>query len=368
MRVVYYPVHFDAAGCYRCIYPGTQLKARGGHHVGVGDYELAGDEKQSIIHFNLDTTVEADLVVLQQPGQLEYAQFQKTLQQRGIKVVVDLDDDYLNLPSYNPASKAKGDHLRVLSWCLRHADAVTVTTPALRDSAARVSSAPIYVLRNLLDWRWWGNVPPVYEQRDWDRFRIGYLGVADFHSGDLQILAPWFGEWVKDHPDVDFVAVGDPSVHDLLGIPDGQRLSAPSFSFRLQKIAWHCRTMDVGLVPLADNRFNMAKSHLKGMEYAGAGVPCLASPTESYRDWWLSGGSGGPGGSGFLCSGRDEWLGALDQLYGDPGLRVAMGERARRQASEHTYQSHWRLWEAAYHEILGVSAPRSADERLGIVA
>jgi hypothetical protein len=39
----------------------------------------------------------------------------------------------------------------------------------------------------------------------------------------------------------------------------------------------------VGLVPLTRGPFNEAKSYLKGLEYAAAGIPFIATPTEEYQ-------------------------------------------------------------------------------------
>ena len=357
LNIIYYPANFDGGGCYRMVYPGVQLKARGGHDVGVCPYTIvSATDTQTVMEFHLNTSVETELAVMQQPGHAEYMTLMKALQAKGTKVIVDVDDDYTHVPSYNAASKHK-EHLPNLLWCIRHADAVTVTTPALRDVISKVTAAPIYVLRNFLDWKIWRDVPPVYEARDWDRLRIGYLGNMTYHGGDIEAMNPWLGKWIKDHPDVDFVAAGDPDMHDVLGVPHDQRLTVKRFVFRLQKIAHYVATMDIGLVPLVRNQFNEAKSHLKGMEYAGVGIPCLATPTESYRDWWLTERDESKA-SGLLCSRPKEWIRALDRLYEDEDFRRQLGQNARQQASEHTYQDHWRLWENVYHEVLGTTPPR----------
>lgn len=369
MKIQYYPRDQDGPGCYRCLYPAYQL-SQNGHKATLGPYEVVEESEDFVaIHYHLDAaSSDQDLVVLAMPLDYGFCVFQKELQERGIKVVIELDDDYLNLPNWNPAKKATAankprdtPNILNLLWCLRHADGVTVSTPALRDSVAKVTSAPIYVLRNFLDWRAWHR-PPVYEARTWEKLRIGYLGMAQWHSGDLKTLNPWFGKWMEKHPDVEFVASGDPRCHDLLNIPEAQRVSVSSFAFRHQEVADFASTMDVGLVPLQRHKFNEAKSHLKGMEYAGAGVPCLASPTESYRDWWLSGrdeATSSGRGAGFICDGPDEWIRALDCLYADAQLRLRMGQAARQLASENTYQQYWRLWEQAYSEILSTGSPRS---------
>ena len=358
MKIVYFPRDVDGPGCYRCLYPAAQLITHGGHQAVLGPHRILEETEIFLaIDWLLDgNSLEADIVVISMPVLPPFIDLVKKLRKRGVKVIIDLDDDFLNLPDWNPAKKAtctrnkKGEpNRRVLVWCLEHADAVTVSTPALRDSTATVTSAPIYVLRNFLDWNVWRHQTPVCDEKPWDNFRVGYLGSAPWHSGDLQVLTPWFSEWLKDHPDVEFVAAGDPKVLELLDVPLEQRLYTEGFAFRHQGVARYAATMDVGLVPLQKHPFNEAKSHLKGMEYAGAGVPCLASPTESYRDWWLAGGTSD---AGYLCDRPEEWIRALDSLYGDPELRKRMGRAARRLASENTYQQHWRLWENTYNEVL----------------
>lgn len=354
MKIVAYPSDLDGAGSYRIIYPLAQLSTFGGHKCTLGPHRILHETKDFMaIQYDLDHPLEADLVILQNPRLPEYKTFQKRLQDDGILVVVEMDDDYLNLPDYNPASQHDLARSReAQTWCLRHADAVTVTTPSLKKTLSGVTRAPIYVLRNFLDWKVWGHVDPVYEKKSWEGVRVGYLGKSLWHSGDLDVLKPWLGKWLEQNPDVQFVSVGDPENHEILGVPEEQRINVDAYAFRHQGVARHAATMDIGLVPLAKNKFNESKSHLKGMEYAGVGIPCLASPTESYREWWLAGTDGGERGAGFLCDRPKEWVRALDRLVEDEELRTSMGRRARQLASENTIQDHWRLWENIYSETL----------------
>jgi len=357
MNVTYYPANWDGPGCYRIFYPADHLNREGGHTSLVGTHKIVHETPMFLaVAYLFDQVPVTDLYVLQMPMMREYVAFMKHMKKLGKKVIVETDDDYLDLPDYNPAKKAtkydpwKPDKPSVLyyRWCLQHADAVTVTTPALKKSVEKVTSAPVYVLRNFTDTRIWRQ--PVYENRTWDKFRIGYCGMTTWHSGDLQEIS-WIGEWMKDNPEVEFVAQGK-EVFEILNIPEPQQVLIPQFAFRHQKLYDHISCMDVGLVPLVRNNFNEAKSHLKGLEYAGAGIPCIATGTESYRDWWLAGDSGGRDGAGFVANGRAEWVHALDSLASDPDLRVRMGRRARDLAAQHSIQNHWRLWETAYLEVL----------------
>jgi spore maturation protein CgeB len=41
--------------------------------------------------------------------------------------------------------------------------------------------------------------------------------------------------------------------------------------------------IDIGIVPLSSIPFNNAKSFIKGLEYAGSGVPFISSPSPEYE-------------------------------------------------------------------------------------
>jgi len=47
--------------------------------------------------------------------------------------------------------------------------------------------------------------------------------------------------------------------------------------------------MDVGIVPLRVTPFNQAKSYIKGLEYAAAGVPFVAQKIDAYDDLYSQG-------------------------------------------------------------------------------
>lgn len=344
--------------------PADYLARLGDHKCVMPEYKvMRQSEKFLAIMWVLEKIPEADLYVLQMPLQPDYCVLVDYLKSIGKKVVVEVDDDYRHMPGYNPAKKAARPRMKlkrnegswlVLDYCIRRADALTVTTPAIRDSYSEFYDGPIYVLRNFLDWRMWQDVTPVYDQvRPRGRVRVGYLGTLQWHKGDLDEIRPWFSQWLSDNPEVDFVAAGDPGMHDYLAIPERQRVSTDLLAFRHLELADIVATFDIGLVPLKQNKFNQGKSHLKGMEYAGAGIPCIASPTESYNEWWLSGNGGGAGGTGFLAERPQEWILHLDNLANDEQLRHRMGRKARLVAERNSLHNNWRLWEQTYNEILG---------------
>jgi glycosyltransferase involved in cell wall biosynthesis len=168
----------------------------------------------------------------------------------------------------------------------------------------------------------------------------------------------WIGKWLEKNPNVEFVAAsGDSRVHDILNVPQAQRVTTNSVNFRDMDLADITAVMDIGLVPLDRIPFNEAKSHLKGMEYAACGIPCIATPTESYRYWVED------GVNGFLAKSEKEWTSRLDELVADKSLRTRMGEAARMKASQNTIQEHWQEWEDVYGRILGQRSHADTSNR-----
>ena len=89
-----------------------------------------------------------------------------------------------------------------------------------------------------------------------------------------------------------------------------------------------------GIMPLPDEPFARGKSAYKLIQYAGAGLPSLASPVGENTRVIL------PGKTGFLCSSPEEWGNALEALIRDEELRNAMGCSARERAEEWSLKRH----------------------------
>ena len=140
-----------------------------------------------------------------------------------------------------------------------------------------------------------------------------------WRSGDIELLREWLPAFVKDQ---------GIQVHHAGHIPNDPR----NFAVRagLSKVTTTIMTaipdypsllthFHVGFIPLTRNPFNEAKSNLKGLEYAAAGIPFIATPTEEYR--LLA-----EAGVGRLAETPDEWRDHATELL-DPDVRKAEAER-----------------------------------------
>lgn len=360
MRLVLLPSHFDGDGFYRLLFPAHELRRQHGFEVAVGPHVVERTSPLNLVvhygHWLSDgrearlarsifdwlLAAEFDVLLMQQRMEPEWADFYPRLQAQGKRVLVDSDDAWIGLPSWNPGSRKKAGEVGAMLRQIRAADGLSVATPALADMY-REYQPNVRVLRNRLDWAMWADVVPAYEV-DRRRVRVGWMGDTKWRAGDLRVLRGVIGPWLERHPEVEFVAAGDPRAHDLLGVPVRQRVSVGKVAFANGDLADITATFDIGLVPLATDPkarvLNECKSHLKGAEYNACGIPYVATPTESYR-WYTREGS-----NGFLASTPSQWKAHLTALL-DGGLRRRMGWEARELARRNTIvegADEWREW------------------------
>jgi len=357
LRLAFFPSDLDGPAFYRCLFPAAIL-SQNGHKCVMPKMTIIPGTHIYAMPVNTAELgeLDADLFVLQQRREAQWIDGVQDLHDQCKLVIAETDDADLHMPKWHPGAKGwsrtkspmANRHWQFLIY--RAADAMTVATPALAEMYARFNPN-IHIIRNYLNWEMWKNVTPVYE-REFRKIRVGWMGSYDLRQGDLKQLS-WLGKWLERNPNVEFVAAsGDSRVHDILNVPQGQRVTTNKVNFRDMDLADITATFDIGLIPLDRIPFNEAKSHLKGMEYAACGIPCIATPTESYRHWVEE------GVNGFLAKSEKDWVQRLDELVADSELRTRMGVAARAKAEDNTIQAHWAEWERTYEQILG----RSRDE------
>jgi glycosyltransferase involved in cell wall biosynthesis len=303
---------------------------------------------ERVLRVDLSALPVADVYGVQMPrppmmhGEVGFRVVFDIARRHGARVQVEVDD-WVDFPEWHPAYGRRGAWKSYLNRCVRDADVVTVSTPFLLEKYGRLNGN-VRLIRNYLEREMWRDVPMMYEVER-RRVRVGWFGAASMRSKDLEVLS-WLPGWLARHPEVEFVAAGSPLVHDVLGVPQRQRVSLGAVpilvngAFMMPSIV---ASMDIGLVPLHMCDFNEAKSHLKGLEYNACGIPFVASPTESYR--WYTGDD-----NGFVASTPEEWMRCLDLLVGDDGFRRQLGCSARRRAEENWIEAdeHIGQWHDAY--------------------
>lgn len=281
MKIAVVPSDTGACGYFRLIWPAEAVRTvRPDWQVDVyrpQDVKIAmGPRGLAVRGLNL---MGLDLVIFQRVGTPRQVDLVRALQAQGIAVAVDVDDalycidpDSGSFPAWNDRRSAT--HWSNLEEACRRADLVTVTTDAL----ARHYGKHMRVERivNGLPDRAYIEPSPLTVLTD--SVTIGWSGVAASHPHDLEVVGTALSDVLASDADLYVKIVGDGVwAADVLGVPTERLVNKDRVG--LEDYHQALAGTDIGIVPLADTKFNEAKSALKALEYSGVGARVIASPT-----------------------------------------------------------------------------------------
>jgi len=201
---------------------------------------------------------------------------------RGARLIYDLDDDLLaDHPSMSVERFLDGIRPKV-RFLLREADAITVSTQVLADRLRR-HNPNVIVWQNALDE---AIVPPLSAKGR--NFSLGYFG-TNSHLQNLMAVIGQLAESAAQHndrPSFELCGISDDRrIAGLLGSGLEVRLRAAQGNYGQfhRTLATKARWA-VGIAPLMAGPFNDAKSDIKALDYAAAGIPAIVSDVPAYAN------------------------------------------------------------------------------------
>lgn len=330
MKVYIYPADVTGCGYYRLIWVGQFLRSQG-HDINLvhpkhhGRFQgIKSLEDENVLE-DINHPKDADVIVMQRVSSIKMISGIKIMRSRGIAVVLDIDDDMRAIHPSNPAFIAlnpstKGQQADY-SWSnadkvYAAATWVTCSTDALlRRYARREPGTNTYhgtVLRNVVP-----KVMTEIQPRPTLNV-IGWGGTILSHPNDLQVCGPAMAQIQRAGYTFRVVGPG-------YGIKKALLLDQPPEAtgpVELQHWPHHLSRLSVGIAPLAQTRFNEAKSWLKMLEYASLGVPVVASPTREYEALHKL-------GVGLLAKDPRQWVKQCRRLLDDASFREEMSIAGR---------------------------------------
>ncbi len=242
----------------------------------------------------------------------------------GIPVVVEMDDNILSTPTYNPASEAYDPRSVYRKLCisqLREADALIVSTPYLKEIYSEFNDN-IYVVPNSIDFSLWGKVRRKPAK---GKVVVGWAGGAS-HNDDLAIIIPAVEHITKRYPNVEFRIIhgASPSLRNMQGVKWIEKF------VRMDKYPQHIASQgfDIGMAPLVDNAFNRGKSNLRWLEYSALGIPTVASRVGNFVETIKD------GQDAILCNDSQDFIDNLELLIKNKEIRREMGRQAYKRVFE----------------------------------
>ena len=343
-----YPADFGGCGFYRVAWAAQALAAQGAP-VRIIYPDAPDDDQIQATWLTTESSrklvsvkrPDCDIVVLQRPLTDTLAASIPILQAQGVRVVVEIDDNFEAISPRNVSWRAVQPtlHPRRNSRWLRvacdAADLVVVSTPALANVYGR--HGRVVVVPN--------RVPAWYlalEREAHDGVFVGWSGSVDTHPDDLQVTGGGVARALRA-TGARFAVVGTGrGVGKRLGIgADPPAVGWVPITEYPRALA----ELDIGIVPLELSPFNEAKSALKLMEMAAVGVVPVVSPTaENVR---LA------QDVGALVADRPKmWEGMLKRLVMDDEWRAERAAAVREGMRRHTIEAHAEEWLDAWRSAV----------------
>lgn len=302
----------DMGGCFqlRIFQPFSELKRYGVDYVHTAflPQRLGEPQEDTLVRW----VEQFDLVILQRCFKYEvFERLRRACTIAGRKLIFETDDDYINLPHYNPCAKeiCQPGVLEGFKEILRQSDHITVTTQELKDiyflynenitvipnnvecvypfrdeycqPIGPDGQVPINELFGFVSYPSFVNFQEKDSFRVEKLFRVGYTATPT-HREDYKTILPYFEKFLNKFPNTIVFYLGDPWFSQV-GHPSGHKnivfIPNQPYELYLQNI----RNFDVGIAPLVPDLFNMSKSSLKLLEYGSWGIPAVAPKYITYQ-------------------------------------------------------------------------------------
>jgi len=264
----------------------------------------------------------------------------------GLPVLYDIDDPLFSVPAYATYGNAERIAPQLRAHFLSHAplyaammnacDAVSVSTPALRDHAACFTRRPVFVRRNFADGesldrgrRAVGLLAHQAAAKDGaSPFTIAFASGSNGHEADFDAIAAAVEAFLTAGPDRRLLILGR---FDPAHLPEAIRARTTlrpflDYDAYLQALAG----VDCAIMPLADDLFNRCKSGVRLIDASAVGVAAIVSDVGDAPALIR------PGETGLVVGRGESWAAALEQMAADRVATAQMGTRAR-----HHLETNW---------------------------
>jgi len=272
-RTLFVGIGTSAPCWYRCALPAMHL---GAEWCGVRGEppKLAFVTGATTRALDVDELFGYQTVVLQQPRGSAWLRLIRRLQEAGVTVLFEIDDDVhavRKLVHHAYRGRYGKTVLRDLELTMRACDGLIVSTPFLAQRY-RSYNPNVWVCRNGVDLGRFQLTPP----QDPGRVTIGWSG----GTGHQDALLPWLEavrQVMRERPHVRFMSAGE-AYGELLVAEFGPERAVSLPFIEIDTYPAAIANFDIALAPAGRTNFHRAKSDLRWLEPSALGIPTVADP------------------------------------------------------------------------------------------
>ncbi len=230
------------------------------------------------------------------------------------KIIYDFDDAiWLDDPDETGTLKSKlkwkGKVAKICKWSWK----VNVGNLFLADYAKQFNNN-VSIIPSVVDT---DNVhnPTIFSKSHFDMVTVGWTGThstLQYLNGIIPVL-----QKIEKKNKINILIIANRSPN----LPLQSLLYKP---WSKQTEVQDLMAIDIGIMPLSDDRWSQGKGGFKIIQYLSLGIPALASPVGINNELIRE------GETGYLCSNLDEWENRLQNLIDSASERKRLGTNGRK--------------------------------------
>jgi GT2 family glycosyltransferase/glycosyltransferase involved in cell wall biosynthesis len=311
------------------------------------------DRKQNVNSItdllNVNLLRNLDIVIVQREfcTLLSIDELRNLLHGTNVKIVYEIDDNLVNLYPSHPLFALYRDKKDLFIQYLSKSDLVTVTTPSLKNSFKHFSDK-IAILPNYIDEEIW---KIDIEKNNNDKVRILFSG-SKTHRKDLEEIEDAIINIYKEfNQNIELIFWGNVTAkiekHCSITKIDKHFQSYSEYADFLCSL-----NIDIGLIPLKYNQFNLCKSNIKWLDYSMAEIASILTDIEPYNTTVIN------QVNGLLVKNNPRsWYEAIMDLIINPDKRKTIAKNAHEYVKNNfTIQKNVMKWHDVYSSLIRLSS------------
>ena len=261
----------------------------------------------------------------------------------GLPNLLDFDLDFHSLPQNHPDQEILGinqtEAARNFTVVLQLANRITVPCAATAADFERMGY-PVEVIPE-----GWDEDNTLWNRPAPNRSMLNMgLIVLPGQLDDVTQIRRSIVRVVREFQALRLVIGGDPIIYQHFdNIPEVRRLFLPPAD--MEDYPYMIAQLDLALVPLLGNAFNLQQTDRKLMEAGVRRIPWIASPFPAAIEW---------GSGGLIANTQEEWHAQMRLLIMDGNLRKGLGKAGRQKAMQREIKTIAKYWLPVIRDMLKV--------------
>ena len=228
------------------------------------------------------------------------------------RMVFDFDDAIYLADKWNKSLLPKNKFFERFQYALKRSNHIIVSNNILKEITAKINPS-VTILPTAVDT---DKLAP-NSKRDRNRVVIGWIGSPET-SQYLGVLKESLELLAGKFPSM--------AVHCIGGLPfPGWKVEMLVKKWSLEGEIGALHNFDIGIMPLTDDKWSVAKGGYKLLQYMSIGIPCVASPVGVNKEIIDE------GKTGFFAKTTEDWVQKLSLLIEDRSLRDRIGIEGRKR-------------------------------------